>query len=126
MYLGITAVEPLPDFQLLLTFENAEQRLFDVKPLLSTGLFSQLRDERLFRSVTVRFDTIEWSNGTDLDPEMLYHKSTAQTMGRRYGSKTNTRATSGVKEPAGKRKYRRARTKKARAPRATRPPRPRR
>jgi hypothetical protein len=75
LYLGITAVMPLPRHELLLTFENGERRIFDITPYLSTGIFSALKDESVFRSVHVQFDTIEWSNGADLDPEMLYAES---------------------------------------------------
>ena len=75
MYLAIRKVEPLANYQLLLTFANEEQRIFDVKPYLGKGIFSQLQSESVFNSVRVSFDTIEWSNGADLDPEFLYAES---------------------------------------------------
>ncbi|WP_227762490.1 DUF2442 domain-containing protein [Zhaonella formicivorans] len=34
MYLAVKGVEPLNDYQLLLTFENGEKRIFDMKPYL--------------------------------------------------------------------------------------------
>ena len=75
MYLSIKDVKPLKDFQLLLKFENNEERLFDMKPFLNDGIFQELTDIHLFNSVKVSFDTIEWSNQADMDPEMLYEKS---------------------------------------------------
>ena len=72
MYPGVISVVPLSDYRLLLTFDNAERRLFDVKPYLTKGVFSALADESLFRSVRVCFDTVQWSNGADLCPEVLY------------------------------------------------------
>jgi len=75
MYKGIIDVKPLSDYKLLLTFENNEIREFDVKPYLSLGIFSELKDETLFESVQISFDTIEWKNGADLDPEVLYEES---------------------------------------------------
>lgn len=75
MYVGVTDVKPLPEYKLLLIFENNEHRVFDVKPYLTTGLFSELRDLSVFSSVSVSFDSIEWSNGADVDPEILYHES---------------------------------------------------
>jgi len=75
MYLGVTKVKPLPDYRLLLTFENNEEREFDVKPYLEIGIFSELKDISKFNSVSVKFDTIEWFNGADLDPEILYSDS---------------------------------------------------
>ena len=75
MYISITAVKPLPDYQLELTFENAEQRIFDLKPYLSTGIFSELKDAAVFNSVHISFDTVEWNNGADIDPEVLFEES---------------------------------------------------
>ena len=75
MYLSIIAVKPLHDYKLLLTFENQENRVFDMQGYLNTGIFTELKDLNTFQSVKVSFDTIEWSNGADLDPEMLYSES---------------------------------------------------
>jgi hypothetical protein len=75
MYLSVKKVKPLTDYKLELTFENNEIKIFDVKPYLDTGLFRTLKDERFFRMVKVSYDTIEWPNGIDLDPEVLYEKS---------------------------------------------------
>ncbi len=65
----------MPDYQLLLTFENGEKRLFDMHEYINKGVFSELSDERLFKTVHISFDTIEWENGADLDPEILYQDS---------------------------------------------------
>jgi hypothetical protein len=76
MYPRVQKVKPLPDYQLLLTFDNQEQRRFNMQPYLDKGVFAELKEESLFRSVHVSFDTIEWSNGADLCPEVLYDQST--------------------------------------------------
>ncbi len=75
MYLAVTEVEPLEDYQLLLTFENGEKRIFDMKPYLDKGVFQELKDKKMFRTVRVCFDSIEWSNQADIDPEVLYENS---------------------------------------------------
>ncbi len=75
MYLGVKAVKPVEEYKLFLTFENDEQRIFDMRPYLDKGVFAQLQDKTLFQSVHVCFDTVEWSNGADLCPEMLYNNS---------------------------------------------------
>ncbi len=75
MYLSVKNVVPQPDYTLLLTFENDEQRRLDVKPYLNTGVFRELRDVEMFNTVRVSFDTIEWHNEADLDPEFLYRNS---------------------------------------------------
>ena len=75
MYLSVHKVKALNNYRLELTFENSETKIFDVNPYLDTGLFKTLKDEFLFNQVKVSFDTIEWPNGIDLDPEVLYEKS---------------------------------------------------
>ena len=75
MYLAIVHVEPLPDYHLKLTFKNGEIRLFDMNPYLHLGIFKELKDAVMFNTVRVSFDTIEWENGADLDPEILFTES---------------------------------------------------
>lgn len=43
--------------------------------VLSIGIFKELKDPQLFNSVKLSFDTIEWDNEADLDPELLYKNS---------------------------------------------------
>ena len=75
MYVGIKDAKPLQDYKLRLMFENGECRVFDLKPYLNLGRISELKDEELFNKVRVSFDTVEWPNGVDLDPEFLYKNS---------------------------------------------------
>lgn len=71
MYIGVKEVEPLKNYLLLLTFDNGEKKEFDMKPYLEIGLFKELKDIRLFSTVKTSFDTIEWANQADFDPEVL-------------------------------------------------------
>jgi len=75
MYLAIKDVKPLENYHLLLKFENDEEKVFDLNPYFKIGKFKELKDENLFKSVRVSFDSIEWANQLDLDPELLYEKS---------------------------------------------------
>lgn len=75
MYLAVKQVVPKEDYKLLLTFENGEKRLFDMKPYLDIGLSKQLKDIKLFNTVKISFDTVEWANHADIDPEVLYEQS---------------------------------------------------
>lgn len=75
MYLAIKNVQPEPHYQLILTFENGEKRQFDMNPYLGIGIFKELKDVSLFNSVKVSFDSIEWNNEADLDPEILYNNN---------------------------------------------------
>ena len=75
MYPPVKSVKPLEDYRLLIRFANGEEKIFDVSPYLSIGKFAELRELSLFHSVVVKFDSIEWSNQLDIDPEILYDKS---------------------------------------------------
>lgn len=75
MYLAVKEVKPQDNYHLLLTFENGEKRQFDVKPYLHLGIFQELKDEKMFKTVRTSFDTIEWENEADFDPEFLYQAS---------------------------------------------------
>ena len=75
MYLAILDVKPAENYNLILTFENGEKRIFDMKPYLETGIFRELKDPVLFNSVHLSFDTVEWSNQADFDPEVLFQDS---------------------------------------------------
>ncbi len=75
MYLSVRNVKAIDDYKLLVTFENGENRIFDMSPYLNIGKFVELKNKSLFKSVRVNFDSIEWGNRLDLDPEFLYQKS---------------------------------------------------
>ena len=77
MFFAVTHVQPLHDYLLRLTFKNGEEKMFDVKPYLKTGIFQALKDEEVFNSAKVSFDAVEWENEADIDPETLYHESVA-------------------------------------------------
>lgn len=74
-YPAVKKVKPVDDYQLILTFSNRETRLFDMKPYLSKGIFRELRNAELFKTVHISFDTVEWDNEADFDPEVLYFLS---------------------------------------------------
>jgi len=69
------AVEPRPDYCLLVTFGNGEKRLFDVKPYFSFKPFDELRNTALFNTVKPAGLSVEWIHGQDICPDDLYYKS---------------------------------------------------
>jgi hypothetical protein len=75
MYPGVSGVKAVAGHRLILDFDNGERRVFDVTPLLQTGRFRSLAATHAFEKVRVAFDSIEWENGLDLDPEYLYDRS---------------------------------------------------
>lgn len=75
MYIGVKSVKAIENYRLILTFENNERKIFDMKKYLDYGLFKELKNEKKFKTVHVKFDSIEWNNGADFDPEILYTDS---------------------------------------------------
>ena len=71
----VIEVRPLPDYKLALRFSDGQARVFDVEPYLGCGAFAELKKPEVFNSVKVSFDTVEWCNGVDLCPEVLYEHS---------------------------------------------------
>jgi len=73
--LSVKNVKATNDYKLILTFENSEKRCLDISQFFGFGTFAELKDINKFKNVRIGFDTIEWENGLDLDPEFLYEKS---------------------------------------------------
>lgn len=59
MYLAVKDVRTIENYKLLLTFDDDSVKLFDMKPFLEKGIFKELRDEALFKTARVSFDSIE-------------------------------------------------------------------
>ncbi len=73
-------VQPEPDYLLLLTFNNGEQKLFDVKPYLLKGVFTALWDNNIFRQVKPFNGSVLWPGDVDLCPDTLYEDSIIATV----------------------------------------------
>ncbi|NQS99256.1 MAG: DUF2442 domain-containing protein [candidate division Zixibacteria bacterium] len=81
--LDIVKVHPLKKFRLKITFEDGVEGIVDIgKNVTFDGVFEPLKDEAFFRRVEVNPDTgtIEWPNGADLDPVVLYAQITKKTI----------------------------------------------
>lgn len=70
---AVTAVEPLADYTLRLTFDDGRQRVVDLADELWGPMGEPLSDPADFRQVRVdpELRTIAWPNGFDLDPDVL-------------------------------------------------------
>jgi len=79
MYPSTKRVSPLSDYVIFVEFDNNESGQLDMKPFLDFGVFRKLRDPEVFNQVRVVFDTVEWPNGVDLDPEFVYVKCQKET-----------------------------------------------
>jgi hypothetical protein len=71
----VRQVVPNPDYTLRLTFDNCEEKMYDMKPLLDFGVFKELRDPQYFRRVICMLGSIAWPHGQDICPDTLYEDS---------------------------------------------------
>ena len=60
------------DYTLHLTFENEEERIFDMTPYLDKGVFQELQNRSYFKRVRVVWGSVEWPNEQDLSYNTLY------------------------------------------------------
>ena len=72
------SVRPLDDYKLLVTFENNETRIYDMKPMLENmegKWFGDLLDPGYFRTVRIGGGSVEWPDEQDVCPDCLYEDS---------------------------------------------------
>jgi hypothetical protein len=75
VFIRVQSVKALPEWKLLLTFNNGEEKIFDTSLYLNKGYFTELQNISYFNSVVSRNGTVEWPNGQDFCPDTLYLKS---------------------------------------------------
>ena len=77
-------VRPMEDYKLLITFENSETRVFDMKPMLKEKegtWFGNLLDRDYFRTVRIGGGSVEWPDEQDICPDCLYEDSVSYIHG---------------------------------------------
>ena len=73
--LDVTEVKALSNHWLSLSFENGEQRLFDMKPLINKTPYLTLQQAHVFDQAYVYAGTVNWPGQIDISPETLYDQS---------------------------------------------------
>lgn len=68
----VRAVKANDDHTLRLRFTDGKQKRYDVKPLLTFGVFRELNDISYFKSVRVLNGTVQWPHEQDICPDTLY------------------------------------------------------
>ena len=71
----IIKVEALENYKLILTFDNGETKIKDMKPYLDKGIFTKLKDINVFNNVKIKYGTISWENDIDMCADSLYETS---------------------------------------------------
>ena len=72
---SITDVKLAGKFKLKITFKNKKTKVVDIEPFLKGPVFEPLKDPKNFAKVRVNkeFGCLEWPNGADLCPDVLYY-----------------------------------------------------
>lgn len=69
---NIKAITANDDWSLDVAFDDGSHRRFDVKPLLDTEAFTELKNIGLFKRVHNGGYFVEWDNEADLSADTLY------------------------------------------------------
>lgn len=71
----ILEVNPMPDYRLWVKFNDGTQGTVAMANLVhstAAGVFSVLRDEKLFSQVTLSYGAVTWPGDLDLAPDAMY------------------------------------------------------
>ena len=71
MLQNITEFEILPEYKIKVALSNGKRGIFDVKPYLDKGIFTELKDYNYFRNARIEYGTITWQNGQDFSPNTI-------------------------------------------------------
>jgi len=72
----VKAIKVYENWTMLVTFENDEQRIFDLEDVLDMSAFQELEDIEKFKTAYVRNGVVTWLGGkVDLAPQTMYHMS---------------------------------------------------
>lgn len=72
--LKVKKVQANNDFTLSVELSDGRAGIFDVKPYLDKGVFTQLRDKDYFKQVKPFFCGIIWPNEQDLSADTIAHE----------------------------------------------------
>ena len=67
----LLSVSPKEGYKLLLSYENGENKIFDVTPSISGAWYGELKDLETFKKVRGSNHSVEWEGGQDIAPHEL-------------------------------------------------------
>jgi hypothetical protein len=70
----VSDVEAKDDYVLLVKLSNGKKGLFDVKPYLDKGIFTELKDKSLFEAVRPAFGGIVWPHQQDFSADTIEYE----------------------------------------------------
>ena len=72
MFLELSDAKYIGEYKINLIFNTSESEIVDLSAELDGKVFELLKDKSYFESFTIKYNTIEWSNGADFAPEFLF------------------------------------------------------
>jgi len=67
----VISFEMLSDYRIQVTLSNGRTGVFDVKPYLDKGIFTELKDNDYFKRARIEYGTIVWPNEQDFSPDTI-------------------------------------------------------
>lgn len=71
----VKRVEPTDSFELILTFDTGEKKLFDAKALFQYPIYAPLKNIGFFKLVKADGMCVYWNDEIDICPDALYTQS---------------------------------------------------
>ena len=71
MYWDVITVKPLSDYRIHVELQDGRKGVFDLKPYLNHGIFSELKDIHYLNQVGIVYGAVTWPHGQDIAPETL-------------------------------------------------------
>lgn len=69
-------VKALDNYKIELLYETGELKVYDMTELLNTcEFYNNLKDKEYFKNMKIFGLSIQWQNGEDVAPELLYEDS---------------------------------------------------
>lgn len=67
----IRYIKVLDSYNILVCFENNEEKICDLSPFLEKGDFRELKEQAMFNTIRSIKWGVEWANGLDLSVDTL-------------------------------------------------------
>lgn len=72
----IIRAKALEDYKIELLYETGELKIYDMTELLNTcEFYKNLKNKKEFEKIKIVGLSIQWQNGEDIAPELLYNDS---------------------------------------------------
>jgi len=71
----VMSVRPATNYTLRILFSNGEEKIYDCKPLLNFGVFSEFQDIHYFQKAQAKDGAVVWPHDQDICPDTLYLES---------------------------------------------------